>query len=264
MTAPEHVKPWSMDRGVAALLASVYSLTCLAYAWRFNRFSCKTFSFLWEENGLSEAFAGNVESGMIAILLLSAACIWVKKVHWIAVAGIAVLASEMVAETWMLSAKYPSLYWAEWMMRFVLPAAAILLFEASEKSRRWAIGLMRYATALTFAAHGLKALLADPQFTDFLLVFCRRTGLSGIEETQAVLALHIIGTIDLLLAVHLFVFKVERNRMVLVWMALWGGVTAFSRITYGGWANGHEVFIRSAHVALPLALLLLSRKPKEK
>jgi hypothetical protein len=244
---------------VSGLLAAAYSLTCLAYIWRFRHFSCKTFSFLWEENGYSEAFAGRVEWMMIGLLLISAICIWIKKVRWLALAGTGVMAAEMLAATLMLSAKYPALYWAEWMMRFTLPIAAILLFQPWEKSKVWSLRVMRIATALTFAAHGVKALMTDPQFTDFLLVLFRRMGTSGIGESQAATLLHVIGTIDILLAGHLLGFKLERNRMVLIWMAAWGAITAFSRITYGGWGNGHEVLIRTAHFAMPLALLLLAR-----
>ncbi len=244
------------------MLAVAYSLTCLAYAWRFRRFSCKTFSFLWEEHGWTESLATQVEWLMTGLLLLSVACIWIKKVRVLALAGVGVMAAEMLAETFMPSAKYPGLYWAEWMMRLTLPIAAMLLFQSLEITRAWAIQIMRLATALTFAAHGLKALLADPHFIDFLLVFCRRLGFAGVGEAQATTALHVIGTIDVLLAAHLFALKLEFNRMVLVWMAIWGAVTAFARITYGGWGNGHEVLIRSAHFTMPLALLLLAKGPQ--
>ncbi len=238
------------------LLCFTYSLTCLAYAWRFNRFSCKTFSFLWEENGLTESVAESVEGIMIAMLLLSTVCIWIKKVRWLALAGVGVMLAEVASETFMPSAKYPSLYWAEWALRYATPLAAIFLFQSSEKSKIWAERIMRVSIAFTFAAHGRKALFAEPQFIDFLLIFFRRIGMESFSEAPALTLLHMIGTIDLVLAAHLLFFKPERNRMVLIWMAAWGAITAFARITYGGWGNWHEVLIRSSHVLMPLALLL--------
>jgi len=235
------------------LLGLGCTLTCLSYAWRFNRFSCKTFSWLWEENGFSAAFAEKVEWALIFFLLLSAVCIWIKKVRWLGLCGVVAMLVEMLAETFMPSTKYPSLYWAEWALRYSVPVAALLIYHTI-----WSKRILRLATALVFAAHGMKSLLADPIFIDFLLVFFRRIGMD-VDEAHALTLLHIIGTIDLVLAAHLFFFKPERNRMVLIWMAAWGAVTALARITFGGYGNWHEVLIRTTHVFAPITLLLLNR-----
>ncbi|MGK0236907.1 MAG: hypothetical protein ACI92G_000363 [Candidatus Pelagisphaera sp.] len=242
----------------AALAALAYSLTCLAYAWRFNRFSCKTFSFLWEENGLSEKFAGNIESTMIGLLLVSAVCIWIPRIRWIALIGATVMLSEMLSETFMPSAKYPMLYWAEWSLRYSTPLIAILLFQMTDKGKLWSIRLMRLAIAMVFVGHGIKALYADPRFIDYLLVTFRRIGVK-VSEDQAVTLLLIIGTLDILLAAHLLFRKLDRNRGVLIWITAWGLITAFSRVTYGGIGNWHEVLIRSSHFLIPIALLVAYR-----
>jgi hypothetical protein len=252
-----------LENFIPGLLAVAYSLTCLAYAWRFNRFSNKTFALLWEENGQSETLAGRVVFSMIALLVLSAVFIWIKKMRWFALLGALVMLVEMLAETLMTSAKYPGLYWGEWALRYLTPVAALYLFQSSDKSRVWAGRVMRIAIALTFAAHGIKALLADPQFVDYLLVFFRRIGMESVSEPQALILLHMVGTIDLILAAHLLFFKPERNRMVLWWMAGWGLITAFARITYGGSGNWHEVLIRTSHCLVPVALLLLNRRGPE-
>jgi len=252
-----------LENFIPGLLAVAYSLTCLAYAWRFNRFSNKTFALLWEENGQSETLAGRVVFSMIVLLVLSAVFIWIKKMRWFALAGAWVMLVEMLAETLMTSAKYPGLYWGEWALRCLTPVAALLLFQSSDKSKVWADRIMRIAIALTFAAHGIKALLADPQFVDFLLVFFRRIGMESVSEAQALTLLHMVGTIDLILAAHLLFFKLERNRMVLWWMAGWGVITAFARITYGGPGNWHEVLIRTSHCLVPIALLLFNHSYRE-
>jgi hypothetical protein len=246
------------------LLAAAYTLTCLAYAWRFNRFSCKTFSFLWEENGMSEAFAGRVEGVMILLLLVAAGSIWIRKIRGIALLGIIPMLFEMGSETFMPSAKYPLLYWAEWALRYTTPIGAILLFNPTEKKRLWGIRLLQISIALVFAAHGMKALLADPAFIDYLLVFFRRIGVGAVSEERVLTLVHFIGTLDLVLAAHLLFLKLERNRAVLIWMAVWGAITAFSRMSYGGWGNGHEVLIRTTHCMGPLVLWLLIRtQPSE-
>jgi len=248
-----------MGEFLPVLPALAFTLTCFAYAWRFNRYSCKTFSLLWEEYSLSRAFSGTVEGAMIVLLLLSGVFIWIKKVRWFSLVGGAVMISEMLSETFMLSAKYPMLYWAEWALRYASPLAAVLLFQSSERSRIWAGRIIRFAIVLSFGAHGLKALMADPRFIDFLLVFFRRIGLE-MDEATGVTMLHVIGSFDLVLAAHLLFVKLQRNRMILIWMAVWGAITALARITHGGAGNWHEVLIRSSHFLLPLTLLLLNRR----
>jgi|GEM_PF-1076866 len=250
-------RPAELVRPFALPLAIAHTLTCLGYAWRINRFSCKTFSLLWEDHGFSEAFAGRIENALIIMLLIAAVCIWVRSLRWFALVGIVAMMAEMFSATFAAGAKYPLLYWAEWMMRLTTPLVAVYLLRLNDRSFKWSIWIMRMAIALTFGAHGIKALLADPYFTDLLLVYSHRIGLDLVTQDGAVLMLHIIGTVDLLLAAHLVFFKPERNRMVLVWMAVWGLVTALSRLTYGGMGNWHEVVIRTSHFLMPATLLWL-------
>ena len=195
---------------------------------------------------------------MILGLLVSALAIWIPKLRWLSLLGIAVLLSEMIAETTMPSSKYPLLYWAEWALRYTTPLIAIMLFQGSGPSLSWGARLMRFAIALVFVDHGAKALLAEPQFIDYLIATFRRIGIS-VAETQSVIVLRVIGVADILLAVHLLILKPERNRAVLIWIAIWGAVTAFARITYGGVGNWHEVLIRSSHFVIPITLLINDR-----
>ena len=253
----QNSEPDTFKCRMAHLLMLAFSCTCLAYAWRINRYSCKTFSWLWSDNGFSDQTAGWVENGMILMLLIGAATAWIRRIRMTALVGILPMIFEFLAETFMTSAKYPLLYWAEWALRYSTPLAALLLFSTRKKAETWGIMTLRLATALVFASHGIKALLADPRFIDYILVFLRRAGLAGTYEAQALTVVHIIGTIDLLLALHLIILKLPRNRMVLTWMAAWGFTTAFARIMYGGWGNWHEVLIRTTHFISPMVLLLL-------
>lgn len=242
----------------AALAAFACTLTYLTYAWRFNRYSCKTFSFLWEENGLSEELAGNVETTMIGLLLISAVCIWIPKIRWIALFGAFVMLSEMYSETFTTSAKYPFLYWTEWALRYSTPLIVILFFQTSEKGKLWSACIMRLAIAAVFTGHGIKALYADPRFIDYLLVTFRRIGMET-QEPFAVTLLLLIGTVDILLAALILFRKPKRNHGVLIWIATWGAITALARVTYGGTGNWHEVLIRSSHFLVPIALLITYR-----
>ena len=236
------------------LVAAAFSLTCFAYAWRFGEYSCKTFSFLWEENGYTEGFAERVELTMIVSLCVSAFFIWIPRLRWVALAGAGVMISEMLSETLMPSAKYPMLYWAEWALRYSSPLVVLCLYQDSAQLRRWGEWLMRIAIVLTFAGHGIKAYYADPQFIDFILATCRRLGLD-LGEDAAVWLLRVIGTVDLFFATHLLLRKWSKNLKILYGIAAWGAITAFSRITYGGTGNWHEVLIRSTHFLVPIALL---------
>ena len=195
-------KFWSPECVLLALLAAAYSATCLGYAWRFHQFSCKTFSFLWGNHGYTVAFAGNVERAMVVLFLLSAVCIWIRPVRWLALLGAGAMLVEMLSETFVPSAKYPMIYWAEWALRYSVPVAALLLFKSGKVCEEWSVRIMRVAIVLVFSAHGIKALLAEPQFLDFLLVSSRRLGW-GMSEGQSLMLLHMIGTVDLIVAGHL-------------------------------------------------------------
>ena len=113
---------------------------------------------------------------MVALFLLSAVCIWFRPVRWLALAGAGAMVVEMLSETFAPSAKYPEIYWAEWALRYSVPLLAILLFKANKVNEVWGARIMRVAIALVFASHGLKALWAEPQFLDFLMVTFRRFG----------------------------------------------------------------------------------------
>jgi len=260
----EKISGISLARLAQVLAGLACSSTCLGYAWRFSHFSNQTFSLLWGELGVSERLAEWVVWVMVVLLLFSALCIWIKPVRGMALGGAAVLLVEMMAQTVLPSAKYPSLYWAEWALRYTAPGVAILLFNTSSVFRIWGARIIQLALILVFAAHGLVALSGDPRFIDYLLVSLGRIGISTLTEAQVVIFLNVIGALDLVAATLLIFLKSERRNVVLIWMAGWGAITAFSRITYGGFGNGHEVFIRASHFLLPLALFCFTRERSHK
>lgn len=139
-------------------------------------------------------------------------------------------------------------------VRYAAPVALVALTAADlERAKR----MLTYGAAAVFAAHGIEALLLNPQFLDYLIVSVDRT--TGFRMTQAVAEYHVyaIGLVDVLLAV----LAVRRpSRLVLGYMAFWGFTTAGMRMLYYGPEAGyHHALIRSLNGAAPLLLLFARR-----
>jgi hypothetical protein len=93
-------------------------------------------------------------------------------------------------------------------------------------------------------------------FVDFLLL-SKPLGItmaSNQETAEAMLT--VIGGIDIALAISI-VFL--RWQAIALYMAAWGLLTAFSRITAGGMDSWPELFIRAANAGVPLTLFFLFR-----
>lgn len=139
--------------------------------------------------------------------------------------------------------------------RIALPVALLLLTPLPGKTQvsagafHAAMWLVRIAAALTFIAHGLKAVYLNFMFVDYILAASHT--LLGYEMAQstAETLLRIIGYVDLLVAALLVA---GRFRSVAVYMAAWGLITAASRMVYGGGGQYFEVLIRGANYGLPL------------
>ena len=244
------------------LLRVATSLCMLSSAWQFNRFSNTSFSWLYIEKGFPEAFANNVVLLMIAILCLSTVALWIprKWSQWFAQLGGVVLLLEALAQ-----AVYPPESIAVWnfpchALRYLLPVSLLLL---QLEHKKVALKLLAVATGITFFGHGMKALFEEMIFLDYVLAFFSDIG-HPLELATGVMILHIIGTIDIALAHHICFFRWQRIKWILRYTALWGAVTAFARITYGGWGAWHEVTLRAPHFLVPLVLLLYVSRKKQK
>jgi len=116
-----------------------------------------------------------------------------------------------------------------------------------------AVALLRVAVALTFVAHGLKAIYHFAGFET--LIIGTADNLLGWELSQqdVSLPLLVIGGVDLLVAGLLLV---NRWRIVPLYMALWGLITAASRMTEAGWAAYPDTLLRALNCGAPLAIFL--------
>lgn len=111
----------------------------------------------------------------------------------------------------------------------------------------------RLALASTFLVHGYKAVQGHYPFRDLVNLSARRIGLEFSTDSLLII-LKVIGYQDILLAVFLLI---TRSRFVLYWTAIWGCVTAFSRVTALGFPGVDLWLVRSANGGLALVLIAL-------
>jgi len=122
---------------------------------------------------------------------------------------------------------------------------------ASSRESTWAQWVLRLGVSAEFAGHGVFALLGSESFSRMV------EEVVGLDAAGAQCALQIIGTLDLVIAAIVLIRPVQA---VLLWAALWGGVTALARPLSGSsWWSFVE---RGANWAAPLALLLLRGWPR--
>jgi len=141
-------------------------------------------------------------------------------------------------------------------VRYLAPVGLLLLWSGQGVDLRmeWAL---RLAVAGTFIGHGLCSWWLKPEFLDLILgsmdTFLGVDWESAAErEVFAKAFLPWIGVQDFVLAVLLLLPK--RLRWVALWMAIWGFVTALSRLTAFGWERWPDLFIRICNGGIPLLL----------
>ncbi len=109
--------------------------------------------------------------------------------------------------------------------------------------------LLRATAAITFIAHGLKAIGGYPAFIDYLLVTANDVLNYEVSEAAMKTLLSVIGWSDILVAILLML---GRWRPLATYMALWAFVAGWSRVVHSGWGSSFEVAIRSGNYCLPL------------
>ena len=116
--------------------------------------------------------------------------------------------------------------------------------------------ILIFATSMTFAFHGYKATELYGPFVDFLLL-SKPFGITIAPNQEAAEAvLFVIGWIDILLAISIVMLRWQG---IALYMAAWGFLTAYSRITSGGLDAWPELLIRAANAGVPLTLFFLFR-----
>jgi len=126
--------------------------------------------------------------------------------------------------------------------------------------------LLKIIIALTFISHGLYAIGYYPIPGKFIGMTNR--GFGSTDEVSR-LVLLTVGWLDIILSLALFLPLKKIQTASIIYMIIWGILTAFARI----WANYYhdlgwyslnqwipETIYRFPHFLLPLALLLFSRQ----
>ncbi len=146
-------------------------------------------------------------------------------------------------------------------VRIATPATLLLFLMDRERSNHGMFSkcgslILLAATSLTFASHGYQAIELYGPFVDLILLSnpCGIT-LATDQQTAETLLL-IIGWIDIALAILIIAL---RWQVIAIYMAAWGLLTAYSRVTAGGMDAWPEMFIRAANAGAPLTLFFLFR-----
>lgn len=125
---------------------------------------------------------------------------------------------------------------------------------------------MKISISLTFIGHGLYALGFYPVPAHFVQMTIDGF---GMDETTAISFLYIIGIVDIIVAVLIFIPIKWMSQMALFYCIIWGSMTAFARIICNFDMNIpmescyqwlHEVIYRLPHGGVPLIVFLYYNK----
>lgn len=220
-------------------------------------------SWLFLDQGLSHASAFQTELVLVLVSLASAVAGLILRGHrW---GGCLMLPAfgYLLAEACLI-AKMGGTGHAEWApaahaLRYATPFALALLAMKEPFGEAQVTMLLRVSLAMVFLTHGAEALLHFPRFIDLIIGSAENLAGWRVTESQAESILTAIGIADVAAAVLVLVI-VKPSPALLWWMAVWGLITAFSRVTCLGWDAYREVLLRATHVVVPLVLVLYRRK----
>lgn len=208
----------------------------------------------------SHATSGRVERLIVTLAVTFALAAWLRP-NWPAFLFVGAYAlAEALTRCYERGQPYSE--WALWAHapRYLTPLGVCLVVAGVRRGvtagagRAWVLSgeaLLRGGLAIVFSVHGLEAWRAHPGFVDLILSSAYRVGEWRIPEAVATQSLRIIGIVDLVVAVAILVRPL---RVVLLWAAFWGVVTAFARITAYGPAFYPDFLVRFPHFTVPLAL----------
>ncbi|MEM6330868.1 MAG: hypothetical protein AAF790_11530 [Planctomycetota bacterium] len=283
--------PPSSRQPATLLLRVCVICQCVGNAWWFlgnawqPAYAGETplFALLWGTHefggfGLSEPPVHSVHGALAGVWLAAAA--WLAyRVQWPVTLALALLqvgiagAAAWTGEGFRVAA--PALPTLEPLLAGVFPLfsqsariaapLALTLFtlrsaDHTQANRlpAWGLECLRWAVIATFAAHGLEALQAYPKFIDMLIGSTRKLFGTPMPQHTAEPLLLAIGVADV--AVAAFV-AVRRSPLGAGYMAVWGLITAASRVVISGPMLGTwGLLTRMPHALAPAVLFLCWRR----
>ncbi len=243
---PRVVPEQPLAKGLLPLRLGLAFL-CAGLAMHLWYYDGPVFSYLFMHLHWGEAAALQLIRGAAIALLLLIPLVFFRRTWPLMVMLMLWGLAEMLASFAQHPAYYHLLPLAL-AVRYLAPLSYMLIVAGKARMGFW---LLRWALAVTFAAHGVEALMQHPQFLDLILMAFRRLDFP-ISESVASNLMVPIGIMDLLLAVILLL---GRWRWLLFYMCFWGLITAFSRMLHSGWDGLDACMVRLLHGLVPLTLL---------
>ncbi|MBS1522785.1 MAG: hypothetical protein JST50_17430 [Bacteroidetes bacterium] len=105
---------------------------------------------------------------------------------------------------------------------------------------------LRFAAAMCFIGHGIFGIIGKAIWLNYFAVF-------GIAHNLGNTLMPILGVLDVLMGISLLVYP---TRVILLWLAVWGIITASLRPLSG--EHFAEMIERAGNYGAPLTLLILS------
>ena len=105
---------------------------------------------------------------------------------------------------------------------------------------------LRFAAAMCFIGHGAFGIITKPIWLNYFAVF-------GIGDDMGYHLMPWLGAVDILLGISILLYP---TRAVLLWLVIWGAVTASLRPLSG--EHFAEAIERAGNYGAPLTLLILS------
>lgn len=245
------------------LLVFTVTLTCAGGAWSLFMTTGPVFTLSWDSFGLSESAGLAIEhAGAFMLAVCAVIALFALSKH-----PMTALPGALAGGAWLLLTAVAAAWTGSWYPFLSVPAqatrycACFALALVVLNRHRQALALIVAASAATFAAHGIEALLGRAQFVDFILGTASRLEWD-LRQSTAEKMLLLIGVLDLLCAAVIVALGCMRRQpraalLVPAWMCLWGLLTAAVRVIEMGAANSPEALIRVANGTLPLTLLLV-------
>lgn len=110
--------------------------------------------------------------------------------------------------------------------------------------------VLRLGIAMCFIGHGAFGIITKPIWCNYFAVF-------GIGQQQAYQLMPIVGTVDVMLGIIMFIYPI---RAIAFWLVFWGIVTALLRPLSG--EPFAEFIERAGNFGTPLCFLILSSSGK--
>lgn len=246
------------------LLTTSVLLYAAAQLLRYGTDEGPLFEVCWQTFGWPEQLSLWIENAALGLVGAAAAAL-ITPFARVGLIVIFVYAALTAAAAWSLETWHPEVVPAAKAMRVFAPLGLILLLAGAMHRAK---ALLIVSAAATFAAHGLEALWHRAAFVDLIHSACTRIGLETLPDDRVRTILDAIGVVDLAVAAALLITwrlpsALATHRVLLLWMALWGGVTAASRVVRTGSDGLSDTLTRAPHALVPLALWWIARPARE-